>query len=663
MKKLLALFIFQVSTIMSFSQAGCPNVDAGPNQNLACTGSCASLVAVPFETGATSSYEVNSIPYNPPYPFNAGIPAFVGIDDIWSDIIPLPFNFCFFGNTYNQIVIGANGLITFDITNANMYCPWPFTNSIPNPALPLNSISGAYHDIDPSICGNIYYDVFGAAPCRTFVVNFDQVCHFQCNSIVTTQQIVIYETTNAIEVYINDKPTCATWNSGNAVIGIQDQSGTTGYFPPGRNTGPWTATNEAWRFTPNGAPNFTLNWFEEGNPVAISTNDSIDVCPTDTTQYIAQVIYTNCDGAQVIVNDTVTVNVSGGISVQPDVNAPICEGNALQFSSLSGAVQYNWSGPNGFSSVSQNPTIPNAGLIAEGYYIISSVDTLGGICLDSVWVEVNENPDASIISNSPICNDELLELLQNATVNLPDTIQYYAWGITNPVSGWSATSSQPDTSLILPVAGNYNVSLWVETNQGCADSITIQVLKSPDPITNFTYASLCFQQNVFVDQTSSGTPPFLYQWFVNGDTIPDSDQSTFTYTFPDTADQMVTLIVTDASGCISDTAKWVVVKEGVNVPKIPNVLSVSSTVGNDKFDFEQFAPGFNECIDYTFSIYNRWGFKVFETINRISNPDLTCNDCFTGKSYTGTALTEGVYYFLLEGSNGVEERGVIHVFN
>ena len=161
MKKLLILIIFQVTTIISFSQAGCPNVDAGPNQNLACTGSCASLVAVPFETGATSTYEVTSIPYNPPYPFNAGIPAFVGIDDIWSDIISLPFNFCFFGNTYNQIVIGANGLITFDIANANMYCPWPFTNSIPNPALPLNSISGAYHDIDPSICGNIYYDVFG----------------------------------------------------------------------------------------------------------------------------------------------------------------------------------------------------------------------------------------------------------------------------------------------------------------------------------------------------------------------------------------------------------------------------------------------------------------------------------------------------------------------
>lgn len=178
-----------------------------------------------------------------------------------------------------------------------------------------------------------------------FVVNFDQVCHYQCNSITTTQQIVLYETTNAIEVYIQSKPTCTTWNSGNAVIGIQNSTGTVGYTPTGRNTGSWNASNEGWRFTPDGTPNYTLTWFEAGNPTPLASTDTLQVCPMATTPYVAQVVYTNCDGSQVIVTDTVVVNLTGGVSAQPSSNSPLCEGNDLNLTSLPGAQQYHWTEP------------------------------------------------------------------------------------------------------------------------------------------------------------------------------------------------------------------------------------------------------------------------------------------------------------------------------
>ena len=114
-----------------------------------------------------------------------------------------------------------------------------FTDPIPTNNVGVvpypNSINGAFHDLDPSIFGDINYAVLGTYPCRTFVVNFDNAAHFSCNNLSTTQQIVIYETTNVIEVYIDDKPTCAIWNSGNAVIGIQDPTSTIGFTPPNRN--------------------------------------------------------------------------------------------------------------------------------------------------------------------------------------------------------------------------------------------------------------------------------------------------------------------------------------------------------------------------------------------------------------------------------------------
>jgi len=261
-----------------------------------------------FETGATTSYDVCAIDYNPPYSFNAGIGFSIGVDDVWTNLIPLPFNFCFFGNVYNQVVVGSNGLISFNPGYAAGFCPWAFAATCPSAALPINSIFGIYHDIDPSICGDARYAILGSYPCRAFVVNYDNICHFfpSCNNLISTHQIVLYETTNVIEVHIQSKPTCYSWNSGNALVGVQNAAGTTGFVAPGRQTGPWTASNESWRFTPDGAPNFTVDWYEAG--VYLGSGLTVDVCPSEPSHtYEAVATYTNCNGSEVVVEDEVTV--------------------------------------------------------------------------------------------------------------------------------------------------------------------------------------------------------------------------------------------------------------------------------------------------------------------------------------------------------------------
>jgi len=222
---------------------GCPGIDAGADINLDCSSNCTTLTASVLEVGTTSTYSVSSIPFSPPYSFNLGTPTIVGTDDIWGNVITIPFDFCFFGNNYNQIVVGANGVVSFNISNANGACAWFFTNTIPNTTgVPYrNAISGAYHDIDPSVGGSVKYSILGSYPCRTFVVNYYNVPHYWCSNITTTQQIILYETTNVIEVYVQNKPTCNSWNGGRAVIGIQNINGTIGYTPPNRNTGNWSA--------------------------------------------------------------------------------------------------------------------------------------------------------------------------------------------------------------------------------------------------------------------------------------------------------------------------------------------------------------------------------------------------------------------------------------
>lgn len=457
-----------------FSQApGCPNVSAGTDINLAC-GGCTNLTAVPFDVGATTSYNATSVPYAPPYPYNAGNQIFVGQDDIWSGVIWLPFSFCFFGNEYTQIVVGANGLISFNTAYANQFCPWSYSDSVPSANLPLNSIFGAYHDIDPSVCGSIYYAILGTAPCRTFVVNYDQVCHYECNSLKTTQQIVLYETTNVIEVYIQNKPTCGLWNSGNAIVGIQNSTGTQGYTPNGYNTGGWTVSNMGFRFTPNGAPAYTLEWYQ--GPTLLATNTpTINVCPSTSTMYTAKVTYNTCNVASVVtVTDDIWVNVTG-IPTGANSNSPICEGQTLQLQSQGGYVSYQWSGPNAFTSNQQNPSIPNATAANAGVYTVTVNDGTGS-CSSTISVVVNPNLDPTITPAGPFCNTD-------PPVNL---------SAISPGGTWSATcgacidaaTGQFNPSLAGP--GNHTITYNITAPCGGSDTEVITVNDCNCLITNFT---------------------------------------------------------------------------------------------------------------------------------------------------------------------------------
>ena len=75
-------------------------------------------------------------------------------DDSYSGVVNLGFTFNFYGTNYTQCVIGSNGVVTFDLTEANGYCPWALGGvaPLPNAAFDdaLRAQMPAYHDINPS---------------------------------------------------------------------------------------------------------------------------------------------------------------------------------------------------------------------------------------------------------------------------------------------------------------------------------------------------------------------------------------------------------------------------------------------------------------------------------------------------------------------------------
>lgn len=204
-----------------------------------------------YSSIVAQSYDVQPIVYLP-FSFNSGTPLTLA-DDQYSGVIPIGFDFCFFGQTYNSVLISSNSYITFNLTAAGGYCPWSIPGPVPGNGVTelLNSIMCPWQDLLPPSGGTIKYFVFGQAPCRRFVVSYSETSMFSCTTLNFSNQLVLYESSNVIETYIASKPICTSWNSGQAIHGLQNADGSEVVIIPGRNAPEqWEAYNDAYRFIP-----------------------------------------------------------------------------------------------------------------------------------------------------------------------------------------------------------------------------------------------------------------------------------------------------------------------------------------------------------------------------------------------------------------------------
>lgn len=89
--------------------------------NLPCGTGCAQLTVRVPHLKSTTAYNLVQIPCTPfTYTTPTGTElTSLYVDDIFSPVQALGFPFCFYGATYSNAVVGSNGLITFDLTQAN----------------------------------------------------------------------------------------------------------------------------------------------------------------------------------------------------------------------------------------------------------------------------------------------------------------------------------------------------------------------------------------------------------------------------------------------------------------------------------------------------------------------------------------------------------------
>jgi gliding motility-associated-like protein len=409
--------------------------------------------------------------------------------------------------------------------------------------------------------------------------------------------IVLNETTNYIDIYVQSKPTCAGWNGGNAVIGLQKFNQTSGGIAaPGRNTAPdWTvSTPEGWRFKPAGTPLYTLEWFQ--GTTSLGTSNPILVCPTVQTTYTAKFTYTKCGSTTpTVLTDDVTITPAPGqitatITPQQSICGQANGSASIAASGGSGSLSYSSDNVN-FGS---NPSF--SGLSAGDYTFY--VQDQGG-CTVSLPVQITDFTTLAATSDSvpALCNGS-----SNGSITVSAT------GGTQPYS-FTLGSGLPQPNAIFSNLSAGSYSILVNDSQGCQVLLSQQVTEpAAVQLTQLsTTNSTCNLPNGGLEVTATGgNTPFLFS-------INNFASSQPSGQFSNIAALTYTVEVQDANGCSSQMN--VVVNGDNSVIAVPGISNPTSCNGFSDGQLSVFT--FGGPAPYQFSI-NESPFGVDSVFTNLS---------------------------------------------
>jgi len=380
-----------------------------PNRtiNLPCGTSCTTISAQVPHIKQTNNYVITRpgyVPFAYTTPTGTEVTA-IYIDDRWSPVINVPFPFCFYGSSYTSLLMGSNSAITFDISRAGTasgYAISATTGAIPNTAYAPSMIFGPYHDINPNLSSankKIEWRVEGSIPTRRFIASYNDVPYFGslCTTPRATHQMVLYESTGIVEVYIHDKPFCTDWNSGLTILGMQDQTRTSAIAATGKNATVWgtVGMDSCFRFIPSAGTSRYVSSQLLVNGTVVATGDTSttapgvlnlnfpNICPTaDSTAYVLRVAYSPCgtSGGNAVFTDTVFVKKTTGGSITVAKTDANCSANGtITVTVTSGTPPYEYS-INGGTTWQSSNVFTN---VVPGIYNVTA-RTVGSTCAATV---------------------------------------------------------------------------------------------------------------------------------------------------------------------------------------------------------------------------------------------------------------------------------------
>ena len=564
----LLLFCFFGFTNSSFGQL--VTIVEGATKTIPCDSACTTIHNVHYNKIKTDAYTISTIPYTTVPLSSPNILTLA--DDSFSTNIPIGFTFCYFNNTYNDVIVSRNGVVTFNPNYINMPCSFNTAQTLPysSNTFPQEAIFCPFVDLGINATGQIKYKTIGVAPYRKFVLQFVNLPLFgpNCTTALNTFELNLYESTNYIDVQITNKSVCNanpldTINF--ATLGIQ---GSNNIFltAPNRNGSIWTAVNEGWRFSPSGPVDYNITWLPIAGATILQSNaDSARIC-TNAYPYKAIVKYQQyCPS--IIQYDTIVID-----QIHPTIDSlTITDNNCI--GDNNGTIQIFTSSTN----------LPLQYFVRGKPWSASNLFT--GLPSDTFTIGFKDANNCSVFWLDTIYTKSKLKInidsTKDADCGIPNGSIYLsaANGIPSYTWWWQNGSALPNMTNIY---GDSNILVKVTDALGCIDSMHVKTeKKGPIAVLDSLIKSGCTDSTgkIYIHvKDSTGVPPFSFLWS-NGDTT--------SFTTHCTGGVSYSVIITDAMGC-SKTKSFLMEFDSlpnvvINVVKLPTcnkANGILNAIGN-----------------------------------------------------------------------------------
>jgi gliding motility-associated-like protein len=241
-------------------------------------------------------------------------------------------------------------------------------------------------------------------------------------------------------------------------------------------------------------------------------------------------------------------------------------------------------------------------------------------------VNVLKMPVANFsINTTQTCSPSLVKF-QNLSENnnYPFTSE---WTFSN-----GETSTQLNPFIIFNEPGEFDATLMVTGSNGCSNSYYMPgvVQINPSPVSNFNVSPIVasiYDPEFTLNDYSTNADSCRYA-MGNGDTISVFDT---VYTYADTGSYLITQLVSNEFGCHDTSYTNVRVDFGYKI-FIPTSFSPNDDGLNDRFTVYG-----EDILDFSMTVYNRWGQMLYRTFDKDNGWD--------GKTQLSESLVGNDTYF------------------
>lgn len=328
--------------------------------------------------------------------------------------------------------------------------------------------------------------------------------------------------------------------------------------------------------------------------------------PTSSATYTV----TGIDANGCTATSTISITVNPLPSINATATPPAVCKDVPTVLNGNGGVSYTWSGGiiNGVSFVP----------ISTSTYTVTGTDANG--CSNTSSITITLLPPLNVNINQPyssLCLGDSMLLQANGG-------SIYSW---SPSTGLSATNT---SSVYAQPSSNQTYTVIASDANGCTGSSTtsINIISSIEISATKDADIECNKHTVQLTATGAQQYTWTPTTFLTNPSAATTNA---------TVNQTTTFYVTGSVGsCVDiDSVTVYVYNNDESSIFIPNAFSPNEDYINDCLQVKS-AANFKS---YYFTIYNRWGEKVFES--------LKTSDCWDGK-FKGQASEQGTYFYFLK---------------